>query len=303
MTDRFLAGLRVASDLPLPELVPWTGDDRPCDLEIRLGTVPERLEAPVFEGPVLQVGADGTCRFAIEAVATYLVEGGCRITVQPRLAADVPDIRVFLLGSVFGFLCHQRGLLPLHAGCLGIDGSAVAIAGEAGAGKSTLTAAFLRRGFRVLADDVTVVDTAAPSGPVVLPSFPRIKLWRDAIDGLGYPTAWMERTRADLEKFQLPTGAAFDVAPSPLAAVIHLNIVTDERHEALEGLRGFGAMDALTGNIYRRMAAVRMGRKSALLASLMPLVKLTNLRLSRKRDLSRLDDTVDLLTERIRAGY
>lgn len=303
MTDRFLAGLRVASDLPLSELVPWTGDDRPADLEIRLGTVPERLEAPVFEGPLLQVGADGTCRFAIETVAAYLVEGGRRITVQPWQAADAPDVRVFLLGSVFGFLCHQRGLLPLHAGCLMIDGNAVAIAGEAGTGKSTLTAAFLRRGFRMLADDVTVLDTTASGGPLALPSFPRIKLWRDAMGGLGYAMAGVERIRADMEKFQVPTDAVFEAAPSPLAAVVHLKVVTDERHEELERLHGFGAIDALTDNVYRRAAAIRMGRKAALLVSLIPLAKLTNLRLSRRRDLSRLDETVDLLIERIRAGH
>jgi len=293
-----LCGLRVASDLRLPDLLPWTDDERAPDVEIRLGDVPERLEEPVHAGPLLQVGADGSCRFAVAGVATYLVEAGRRITVQPLMAADAPDVRVFLLGSVFGALCHQRGLLPLHAGCVEIGGRAVAFAGESGVGKSTLTAAFLRRGFPVLADDVTVVDVAAPGGPLVLPSFPRIKLWRDAADGLKLPTAGLERIRAQLEKFHVPVEAGFRTEPLPLAAVYHLRSVGDARHAGLEPLRGAAAMGALVDAVYRRMTAFHLGRRAALMAALMRVAALPGLRLSRVPDLGALDATVSMIAAR-----
>ncbi|HYD97747.1 MAG TPA: hypothetical protein VEH84_00065 [Alphaproteobacteria bacterium] len=290
-----LCGLRVESDLPLPELLPWRGDDRPADIEIRLGEVPDRLEGAVHEGPLLQVAADGTCRYAIAGVAAYRVAGGRHVTVQPWMEPTATDIRVFLLGSVFGFLCHQRGLLPLHAGCVEIGGHVVALAGPSGVGKSTLTAAFLRRGFRVLADDVTVVDVAAPGGPLVLPSFPRVKLWRDAMDGLGVAPDGLVRVRREMDKFQLPLpGAAFLAEPRPLAAVYHLGVAGDERNAGIDPLRGTAAVSALVEAVYRQNAALRI-RKSTLLGDVMRVAKLSTARFGRMPDLSALDAAVSAI--------
>lgn len=293
-----LCGLRVVSELPLPDLLPWTGDDRVPDVEIRLGTVPERLERPVFEGPLLQVGADGDCRYAVAGVAAYYLDSGRHITIQPYMDQTAPDVRVFLLGSVFGFLCHYRGLVPLHAGCVEINGQAVAFAGDSGVGKSTLTAAFLRRGYRVLADDVTVVDMTASGGPRVLPSFPRIKLWRDSLDGLGGCADGLERSRAQLEKFHLPVEGFFSAEPLPLAAIYHLNMASDPRYAGITPLRGGMAMDDLVGAVYRRVAAIRMGRRAALMSALMRIAVLPSSRLARVPNLGALDATVSMVAAR-----
>lgn len=297
-----LCGLRVASDLPLPDLLPWTGDARPPDIEVRLGDVPDRLEAPTFEGPLLQVAADGTCRYDVEGVAAYLAEGGRQVTVRPRMPEDAPDIRVFLLGSVFGILCHQRGLLPLHAGCVEIGGKAVAFAGPSGVGKSTLTAAFLRRGYRVLADDVTVVDVKAAGGPLVLPSFPRIKLWRDVMDGLGVVPDGLERVREEMEKFRLPVpGVHFLTEPRPLAAVYHLRVVGDDRHAGIEPLRGSVAVSALVEAVYRQNAALHIRGKAALLRDVMEIARQPAAAFGRVSDLSALDAAVSTIAARHRA--
>lgn len=290
-----LCGLKVAADLPLPDLRPWSGDGRPPDVQIRLGPVPPRLADPVHEGPLLQVDAGGTCRFAVAGVAAYLVENGRRITVELHTDEGAPGIRVFLLGSVFGFLCHQRGLLPLHAGCVAVGGRAVVLAGASGAGKSTLTTAFLRHGHRVLGDDIAVVDLKAPGGPVVQPSFPRLKLWRDAAEGLALPVEELERCRPGLEKFQLPIEDGFAAEPLPLGAIYHLAMVGDTRHAGLSRLRGRAAVDALVDAVYRRGAAIRMGRQAALMTDLMRLVAHPAYRLLRTPDLAALDGTVSMI--------
>ncbi len=297
-----LCGLRVASELPLPELLPWVGEDRPADIEVRLGDVPPRLEDPAHAGPLLQAARDGTCLYAIAGVASYLVEGGRRVTVRPWADAGAADVRVFLLGSVFGFLCHQRGLLPLHAGCVEVNGKAVALAGHSGVGKSTLTAAFMRQGFPILADDVTVVDLAAPGGPLVLPSFPRVKLWRDALEGMGIPAGGLDRVRRDLDKFQVPVGAGFRATPLPLGAVYHLRTVSDRRHAGEEALRGAASVAALVEAVYRRMSAFRMGRREAVMAALMRLTAVPGVRLSRVMDMAQLDATAAGIAARHGAG-
>jgi hypothetical protein len=293
-----LCGLKVASEFPLPDLLPWTGDGRPADIEIGLGDVPDRLDDPAYVGPLLQTARDGTCRYVIADVAAFLVEAGRRVTVRPWMAPDAPAVRAFLLGSVFGFLCHQRGLLPLHAGCVELAGKAVAFTGHSGVGKSTLTATFLRRGLPILADDVTVIDVSAPGGAVVLPSFPRIKLWRDVVDQMGLAPDGLERVRPELEKYMLPVEASFRREPLPLGSVYHLKTVSDPLHAGLEPLRGSAAMGALVEGVYRRLSAFRMGRREAVMAALMRLAAVPGLQLSRIQDLGQLEATAAMIAAR-----
>lgn len=299
--SHLLCGLRLASDIPLPELPPGNGEGPP-EIEVRLGAVPERLPECVHEGPILQVGAGGTCRYDIAGVAAFLVEGGRRITVQPRIPADAPDIRLFLLGSVFGLLCFQRGWLPLHACCVEIGGRAVAICADSGIGKSTLAVAFLRHGHRILADDVTVVDAHAPEGPLVIPGLPRIRLWRDVLEKLALPMEGLEPCRIRMEKFQLPLQGPLLPAPVPLAAVYHLGRVAQERLAVTSPLIGLAAVDALLRAVYRRQAGNRMGKGPQILRAVHRLMRLPCLSFSRVHGLDRLDETVALVVSRHREG-
>jgi hypothetical protein len=63
-----------------------------------------------------------------------------------------------------------------------------------------LAAELARRGLDVLSDDVVPVTEAG----MALTGYPRIKLWDDALERLGVPTAGLERIHAAHEKFQLP---------------------------------------------------------------------------------------------------
>ncbi len=298
--DRFLCRLRVASDLPLPDLLPWAGDDRAPDLEIRLGPVPLQVDAPTHVGPLLQVAASGACRLAIPGVAAYLAEAGRTVTVAPAPEADPAAVRLFLLGTMFGFVCHQRGLLPLHAGCVEIDGQAVAFTGPSGAGKSTLTAAFLRRGHRILSDDLTVIDLAN-GVPMVLPSFPRVKLWADSLKGLGRDERGLSEVRSGVPKFELPLDTAFHTARLPLTAIYHLATADSAEIAGIDRLRGADAMRALLGSVYRHRRAMQMGYRAAITRATIALAPVPNLRLSRILDLTAIDATVDAIVARHRA--
>ena len=64
------------------------------------------------------------------------------------------DVRLFLLGSVWGALALQRGLLPLHASAVGRGRTVHAFTGPPGAGKSTLAAALAARGYPLFTDDM-----------------------------------------------------------------------------------------------------------------------------------------------------
>ena len=90
-------------------------------------------------------------------------------------------IRARLLGEIFATLLRQRGLLVLHACAVVGRGGAVCILGESGWGKSTLAEAFHQRGYALLTDDVAAIDVGeGVSAPVVIPSYPQIRLRDDS---------------------------------------------------------------------------------------------------------------------------
>jgi hypothetical protein len=264
--DFTLCGWRVRSALPLsPDLRPWAGGDSPVEVTIRLGRVVD-LDQVVDSTPFLQVGDDGACLLTVASVASFLIRSGNEIVVEPRIDPASAAVRTFLLGAVLGLLCHQRGLFPLQAACVGLGGKAVVLAGLSGTGKSTLAACLAGRGHPLLGDDVCVIDTAAAGGPVVRPAFPRVKLWREALEALGVAPEGLAENRAGQEKYHLafsaPTGFIAD--PLPVRAVLLLAEPPPSGPEALRLLSEADAARALGDLVYRRDPALRMGREAAL---------------------------------------
>jgi hypothetical protein len=119
--------------------------------------------------------SDGT-RFLMDHAAT-LMWG------EPGPGLSYDDLFIYLLGPVLGFALRQRGTVTLHASSLSIQGNAIALVGEAEAGKSTTAASLALRGWPVLAEDVCAL--ADSEGHYrVLPGYPRVCLWPDSVDFL-----------------------------------------------------------------------------------------------------------------------
>ena len=250
--DYSLCGWKTSSAIELPELTPWQGGgEESADLVIAKGLVPDRLDDIAFETPALQLGAEGRARFAIDDVGVFLVEAGCRITVMPMPNADPRAVRLFLLGTPFGILCHQRGLTPFHAAGVEIDGEAVLLAGASGIGKSTLSYAFLKRGFRLLSDDVTPVRVI-DGGVEALPAIRRVRLWQDSADAAGMDVTRLERCRDGLDKYCATAFDGFASEPVPVRALITLHRIPPHGEEiGFHQLRGGDAVEAAGRQIYR----------------------------------------------------
>ncbi|BAY16329.1 hypothetical protein NIES21_21550 [Anabaenopsis circularis NIES-21] len=166
--------LGIHSELPLPELIP---SDKPADVVIRLG----KLNEPQ------QKGSDGG-NYLLATIAEFgmvLVKDGKEIVIDSNPGVDEALIRTFLLGVIMCVLLRQRGLLVLHASSVVINGSAVAFMADSGFGKSTLAECFHAHGYSILTDDVLAIQVGEKQ-PLVIPGFPQIKLWPDAVASFGH---------------------------------------------------------------------------------------------------------------------
>ena len=188
-------GLKIQSEIPLPELESDEGD--PADVTIRLGAVPERLVDSRAE-QLTWSARPGEWLQEVVGIGRYYVKEGREVRVEPYGGED--DVRSFLFSTTLGVLLHQRGLLTLHAGSVLMEGGAVILAGPSTAGKSTTLAKLTQLGFPLLADDKTAVEMKDDTLSV-LSGHPTLRLWRRAVEYLDLDPIGMPRLRQDMDKF------------------------------------------------------------------------------------------------------
>jgi hypothetical protein len=261
-----LAGLRIVSDLPLPGLFPC-GDGNEVTagdwIVIRRARVPDALL------PVRTTFINGQCNenellLNIPEVGKYLLRHGNEILVDQAPTSNHRELCVFLLGTVLGILCHQRGITPLHASAIDVPDGCATFVGESGAGKSTLVAALAARGHEVIADDVCFLEVNDKGAAQAWPGVNRLRLWEDAMAALGCDRPGVEVIWRGWDKYLVPVPPPRNpTAPRRLRRVYQLKAASNGDIARVTMLNGAAAVEVLMQNIYRLELAEHMGFKPA----------------------------------------
>ena len=94
------------------------------DVRIRLGEVPITLSNCRVKGVFYQAIKDDFI-FRMDQVAAFRICNGAAITIEPFSGGHRELMRVFLLGSVFGALLHQKGILAIHGSAVATEDGAL----------------------------------------------------------------------------------------------------------------------------------------------------------------------------------
>lgn len=243
-------GLRVASDLPLPELGPARegGKDDAADIVIREGEV-----APhgTYDPSDLRHYIDGHPDFLwlnIPNILRMEIRGGNSIIYHRHPDIEDDEVRLFLLGSGLGAILMQRGFAVIHGNAVVPQGQTGAIIciGDSGAGKSTTAVAMMQRGLNILADDVCPLGEDG----LVLSGMARAKLWEATAHQLGIDTSKLSRIRSVDAKYNLPLGDAHCTRPQPVRGFYWL-VPDDVDHVSIEPVLGTERFAVLRNNVYR----------------------------------------------------
>jgi hypothetical protein len=186
-----IAGQAVESELPLPELPAWLERRPERVLRIRHGGI---LPCPtrVVDEKRLPDGRPWLVVFEARKGYLFHFPGLAQFAISPEgwemevfIEPGIPEesVRHLLLDQVLPYLASSWGGLVFHASAVELPGSAVGFLGGTGRGKSTLAAAFAKRGFRVLTDDCLPV-TPGITGYRVRPWASGIRLWQDSIQAV-----------------------------------------------------------------------------------------------------------------------
>lgn len=236
-------GLVLESAFPiaqLPELEPREPDVRIVRAE--LGALSE--EQRRFSGP-------HGCYFVGLDSCAHRITGGCLIEVDPDENYDTSKLGVYLMGTCMGAILYQRGIMMLHGSCVTDGKHSILLTGDSGAGKSTLAAEFLRRGWKLITDDVSALHDA-DGIPFVQSSYPSQKLWEDALERYERPSDDIHSLyfTGSREKFGVDVSRFFFDGRAPLSMVVRLIPGADAC--GLEPIVGMTKVDQLMRNTYRR---------------------------------------------------
>ena len=239
-------GLTIQSVVPLPELQPTLATQ--SDIQVSFGAIAWNPDIDSETWDHFQVNGRDEAYLYWRVVGKFWVRAGREIIIDPIPEVTEKVMRLPLLGAVLAMVLHQRQLLVLHASAVAIGNGAAVFLGRKGQGKSTMAATLFGRGHRLLADDVTAVDLRHPEQPMILPGFPQIKLWPEAVvAALGDDPDHLVRVHPEVEKRARPTAENFLQIPLPLK---RLYILTQGDAIAIQPFSPAQALIQLIANSY-----------------------------------------------------
>ena len=210
-------GVNIKSDFEVPDLTKDKSES--TDVIFKYGSLSIEIKSGE-RGAMLYNPVNSEFIFSISDIATYCITQGKKIIVDPEPGSTMEDVHVYLLGTAFGILLHQRGILPIHGSAILNRNDAVIFAGDSSSGKSTLAAGCAVRGYGVISDDISALSITNTSKVTIFPGIPHIKLCKDSIEYFGLYNQLVSRTpNQEKGKVDIPR-SNFISEPSVLSKII-----------------------------------------------------------------------------------
>jgi hypothetical protein len=243
-----LCGWQTHSDIPLTGVPTSLLDHATPDVVIELATG----DPPVLESTGRFVFQHATSRsyIRINDVADFEIRDGRQIRVWPASRVVRKDIEIFLFGFAWATLCHQRGILPLHASAIVTGGGITAFAGHSGAGKSSAAALLTSLGYDLVADDILPVSFDQNLMPGAWPYLRRLKLRRDTIVQLAYKPVEIVSEKLDKEKYFVRPRQTSEDKWRRLERLYLLESDETDKARPIEQITGTDAVHALIDHTY-----------------------------------------------------
>ncbi len=188
-------GLRIVTDIPLPELAAIRVSPVRSAVRATLGGRFQRIRLnPRWYlrsrlpggGTWLRCGkTPGGYVLSFANIADFIIDSSGSQVVCCNASNDVSleTIRHLLIDQVLALIVNLRGREALHATAVATRKGVCAFTGPAGSGKSTLAASFVLSGYPLVCDDCLALSEG--KAITALPGYPGLRLWDDSIRALG----------------------------------------------------------------------------------------------------------------------
>ena len=243
-------GFAISSDLSFRFLRGGGGDDldvfvSPAD-NADYGSPLQEWSSPDPPGHQIRIYGDGDLyRLWSTVLGWFTIDPAKPNIGVPDTELDIAREQMTLVTATL--LCfHARGDLPLHAAAVDVGGEAILLAAPGSFGKTTLSGAFWRSGYRVLSEDLTCVRRGAE--PAAIPGPAMIRLRRDVAERIELPDVETVVETPTRVCFAFDRARRGDCSPVPIRAVILLQTSDDDfRLERVDGATAVRDLWTLSG--------------------------------------------------------
>lgn len=252
-------GFTIESEIFLPQAAPAVLEKglppQTADIIVRYTDLSLESSSPVGKKDLIIDSSENVQCFDISSVGRFLIMDGT--TIEVHTCPNVPEglLSLYILGSCMGCIFQQRGIFAIHGSCITKNGKAILICGESGAGKSTLAAEFIKHGWKLLTDEVAVIQRDGKCFQVVS-SYPSQKLWQDSIDYYQYSnqklTSLIQEFRK--EKYHVDISEMFFFGSVPLTLIVEL--VYSENQINIQKETGIAKLQKILDNIYLKRCII-----------------------------------------------
>ncbi|MBO4615996.1 MAG: hypothetical protein J5717_01475 [Lachnospiraceae bacterium] len=185
-----------------------------------------------------QWGIDSTDSWISNKTAWINVLNGERICYELKPEGVDSKLNSYLLGFGMALIALQKKILPIHSSGIMKGNNAILISGDSGAGKSSLTAAYIENGFDLMADDVTYIKKGEDDMPFAYPAFPYQKLCRNEVEKRHQGEEGLVYIGEEKDKFLVPWKGNYTAGSRPLKAIIFMSKYKGDELK-IDELKGF----------------------------------------------------------------
>lgn len=244
----FAYGHTIESDLP-SEIWPEDHSDRVPDIIIqKKETLPHITWDP--QTHLCERQSDGSLAIGFKEIGLIHILNDRLIHAMPCKNVDPRSLSLFLAGSAVSVALTLKGRYVFHGNAAKLGESCVIVTGASGAGKSTVANAFLNAKIPLLTDDVCVIDTRQ-NPPILYPSYPSLKLWKQTLEDLNIPYENSKKISDHLDKYYLPMNDLFWAEPLPISHIFLLEKNADISDVQVQPLSNTAFFEQLILNAHR----------------------------------------------------
>lgn len=241
-------GLTVASEIEMSELI--VGEisgvkKEDADVYVHHCDVQGTLENPQFQ--MIQSN-----RVWFESLhARFLVQNGNEIVIDKK-DAGFPDEKVkpYVISHGLAFILYMKNIIALHGSTVGNEKGAITIIGSSGAGKSTISIGLRKRGYKLIADDVSAIKIEN-GVPYVQIAVPHQKFCRDTALKEGYKLEEIECINEVRDKYRVKLSKD-EMHPGPGVLKGIFEIIPDTKDNAfrIEKEEGLDLLQLMSSNMF-----------------------------------------------------
>lgn len=264
--------LVIGSEIEIPQLDKLLLKNKPIDVMIEIGDLPEMTEQVIIQNGYSKISKhEYICQ--IEDIVSFYVGYGSRVVMHINKIEEMEVVYLFLLGHILGVVFAQRELVALHSSSIVINDGAFLICGYSGAGKTTTSTILTHRGYKLLADDISVVRVDENDKKLrTYRGFPQQKFCPDVVEQLKINTEGMQHITYQKEKYHATTLENFSYKATLLKGIFEIR-KTEGDTLSIKKLLGRDKLCAIINHIFLREVKYFIGGTSKYMNEIVKIAK------------------------------